>query len=207
MRASPSRISRAVAEPMPSTDSRSDVLADMISGKVPKRSTRPLDQRRRELGQAVQQAVAPGGHLGVELVVGGRQAQNGDHLGQIHEGVGRRAAQAGLGHRAGIVPQDQGDGLTDAGTQLLGLQMDESAVRSQFDEMLIELLGDTSHHLAWLQHGHDVAHRDGVLHLEAGQRGQGVVEAHPEALLGGQGLAGSVDQPPEDWLVCFRPLR
>ena len=28
-----------------------------------------------------------------------------------------------------------------------------------------------------------------------GQRGQGVVEAHPEALLGGQGLAGAVDQP------------
>ena len=47
-------------------------VADMISGRVPKRSTSRSISRRRQLGQAVQEPVAPGGHFGVELVVGRR---------------------------------------------------------------------------------------------------------------------------------------
>ena len=86
--------------------------------------------------------------------------------------------------------------VADPGAELLGLQVDQAPVRAQLDQMLVDLLGDAAHHFARLQHGHHVAHRDRVLHFEAGQLGQRVVEADPEALLGGQGLAGAVDQPP-----------
>ena len=85
--------------------------------------------------------------------------------------------------------------VVQAGAQLLGLEVDEAAVRSQLDQVALDLLGDAPDHFAGLEHGHHVAHRDGVLHLEAGQRAERVVEARAEALEGGQGLARAVDQP------------
>ena len=71
----------------------------------------------------------------------------------------------------------------------------EAAVRSQLDQVALDLLGDAADHFARLEHGHDVAHRDGVLHLETGERAERVVEARAEALQGGQRLARAVDQP------------
>ena len=121
--------------------------------------------------------------------------QGGHHLGQVHQRVGRQRAQVGDPLVVGVVAQDQRQALGDAGAQLLGLEVDEPAVGPELDEVALDLLGDPAHHLARLEHRHDVAHRDRVLHLEPGQRRQGVVVAGAEALQGGQRLARAVDEP------------
>ncbi len=74
---------RAVAAPMPSTDSSSAAEAERISGSEPKRCDQALDQRLGErLGQAVQQAVAVGSELRVQLVVRGGRLRAATTLGR-----------------------------------------------------------------------------------------------------------------------------
>ena len=170
-----------------------------ISGSEPKRSHQALDERLgQRLGQPVQQPVPVRGQLGVSWSSEPGRLSAATTLGRSIRASGDSDRRWATPRLVGVVAQHEPQALVDPGAELLGLEVDQPAVGAQLDEVALDLLGDPAHHLAGLEHGDDVAHRDGVLHLEAGQR-------RPARRRSGRGSAAGWPAPGSSGRSASRP--
>ena len=80
-----------------------------------------------------------------------------------------RRMEVVLGHQAAV--------FLDAADELLELEHHQPAVGAELDDVALDLLGDSAHHLGPLEHGGDVADGHEVLDLERRQRTAHGVEA------------------------------
>ena len=114
----------------------------------------------------------------------------------------------GLDHGAAcrqVVGDHEVQLVVDVAIDLVELQSQQTGVDAQLDDHRLDLVGDAVDHLAALHDGDDVAQRHDVLQLDAGEVGDGVVEAHLVALEGLQRLVGPVEQPADVLQLVLRP--
>ena len=90
-----------------------------------------------------------------------------------------------------VVPAHEPPVVVDAAGELLELQLDQTAVVAELDDVALDLVGDAPHHLGALQHGGDVAERHEVFDLERRQRAGHAVEARLVAAEDLQRLVGA----------------
>ena len=93
-----------------------------------------------------------------------------------------------------VVGDDEVELVVDVAVELVELQPQQPGVDAELDDHRLDLVGDAVHHLAALDDGDDVAQRHDVLQLDAGEVGDGVVEADLVALERLQRLVGPVEQ-------------
>ena len=100
----------------------------------------------------------------------------------------------GRAPRRQVVGDHEVELVVDLAVQLVELQAQQPGVDAELDDHRLDLVADAVHHLAALHDGDDVAQRHDVLQLDAGEVGDGVVEAHLVALERLQRLVGPVEQ-------------
>ena len=193
-------IATAVASSTPSTPMRSATVARCSLASPPKWSAIGGGLLGRQPVHPVQQAQPLRGDLLVEVAASpSRCSVRGGGAGVEHLVV----VEAGhLGLRVGgrapggqVVGDHEVELVVDVAVDLVELQPQQAGVDAELDDHRLDLVGDAVDHLAALDDGDHVAQRDDVLQLDAGEVGDGVVEADLVALERLQRLVGPVEQP------------
>ena len=153
----------------------------------------------RQAMDPVEQAQPLRGDLLLEVPVVALAVQRRCGAAQVEHLVVGEARHLGLGvdgraPRRQVVGDDEVELVVDVAVQLVQLQAQQPGVDAELDDHRLDLVADPVHHLAALHDGDDVTEGHDVLQLDAGEVGDGVVEAHLVALQRLQRLVGPIEQ-------------
>ena len=190
-------MARARDSPTPATSSRSSIVAAHDLLEAAEAPHDALDHRLGQPGDAGQEAVPPGLHVGVEIDHRARQVEGLGHTPEIEKLLGTHVGEGGHGLfdlplRLGIevVEDHEAAVVVYAPHQLLELELDQPPVDAELHDVAGDLVGDAPDHLGALQDVDDVTDGDEVLDLEGGERSRDAVEPLPIALERLQRLVG-----------------